>query len=193
MPNLYLLGGANGSGKTTLALKLLPSLGCDEFVNADAIARGLSPFQPDTVAFQSGVLMMKRLRELAAKNVSFGTESTLAARGFVPFIRDCRANGYTFHLIYVWLPSVEMNVARVAARVRTGGHDIPEEIIRRRHEAGRRNFVELYRPLADTWRVFDNAVLTERLIAEGGHQHPTVIYDSEVWRTIHAGCTIPDE
>ena len=193
MPDFYLFGGPNGAGKTTLALKLLPGMDCHEFVNADAIARALSPFAPESVALQSGVLMMKRLRELATKNVSFGTESTLAARAWVPFIRDCRERGYRFNLIYVWLPDVEMNVGRVASRVRAGGHDIPEEVIRRRYDAGRRNFVELYKPLADTWRIFNNATLSETVIAEGGRQRPTLILDLEAWSKIHAGYTIPTE
>ena len=187
MPDFYLFGGPNGAGKTTLAMKILPELGCREFVNADAIARALSPFNVESVAFQSGVLMMKRLRELASKNISFGTESTLSARAWVPFIKECRASGYTFNLIYVWLPDPEMNIARVAARVAAGGHDIPEETIRRRYQAGQKNFVELYKPLADTWRIFNNSDFSESLIATGGYQQETNILDDEVWRRIHAG------
>lgn len=141
MPDFYLFGGPNGAGKTTIALRVLPALECHEFVNADALARALSPFQPETVALQSGFLMMKRLRELAQKKVNFATESTLAARAWVPLIKNCQAHGYTFNLIYVWLPDPEMDVARVAARVRAGGHDIPPEVIRRRYEAGRKTLL----------------------------------------------------
>ena len=184
MPEFYLFGGPNGAGKTTLAMKILPELGCGEFLNADALARALSPFNVESVAFQAGVLMMKRLRELAAKKVSFGTESTLSARAWVPFIKECQASGYTFNLIYVWLPNPEMNVARVEARVRAGGHDIPSEVIRRRYAAGRKNFVELYKPLADTWRIFDNSGLTENLVAKGEYQQETIILDAEAWRKI---------
>ncbi len=193
MPDFFLFGGPNGAGKTTLALKLLPELGCREFVNADLIAGGLSPFQPDSVDFKAGFLMMRRLRELAAKSVNFATESTLAARAYVPFIQECRKRGYRFNLIFVWLPDAEMNVARVAARVRAGGHNIPEDVIRRRYEAGRKNFIELYKPLADTWRIFNNAALSETVIAEGGHQKPTLIFDFEAWSRIYAGYAIPNE
>ena len=129
--------------------------------------------------------MMQRLRELAAQNVSFATESTLAARSFVPFIKECQMRGYTFNLIYVWLPNAEMNVARVACRVRAGGHNIPPDVIRRRYEAGRKNFVELYKPLANSWRVLDNSGFAESLIAEGGSQIPTTILKPEIWRQIH--------
>ncbi len=187
MPDFYLFGGPNGAGKTTIALRALPVLGCHEFVNADAIARALSPFQPESVAFRAGVLMMKRLRELAAKNVSFATESTLSARAYVPFIKNCQARGYTFHLIYIWLPDPEMNVARVAARVSAGGHNIPPDVIRRRYEAGRKNFVELYKPLANTWRILDNSAFSEKLIGKGGFQQPTNILDKEIWSRIHEG------
>src|SRR5687768_9871949 len=113
MPEMYLIGGPNGAGKSTLARKILPELGCREFVNADAIASALSPFQPDSVALQAGTLMMKRLRELVKAGTNFGTESTLAARAWVPFIKECRNSGYNVNIIYVWLPDPDLAVARV--------------------------------------------------------------------------------
>lgn len=184
MAELYILGGPNGAGKTTVALKLLPGLGCREFINADLVASGLAPFQPESVALQAGVLMMRRLRELSASGVDFGTETTLAARAFVPFIRKCQDAGYRFNLFYIWLPSADMAVERVAARVRSGGHHIPEDTIRRRYEAGRANFNTLYRPLADAWRVLDNEGDDFRLVAEGGSNRETTINDASTWERI---------
>lgn len=186
MPDFYLIGGPNGAGKTTIALRLLPAWGCHEFVNADAIAAALSPFAPERVALQSGVLMMRRLRELAAKEVSFGTESTLAARAFVPFIKKCQAKGYGFKLCYIWLPSAEEAIARVAARVRAGGHTIPEVTIRRRYEAGRVNFWQLYAPLADQWIVLDNSGDDFTIVAVGEREIATEVQQMEVWRQIIA-------
>jgi predicted ABC-type ATPase len=186
MPNVYLIGGPNGAGKTTIALTLLPHyLGCYEFVNADLMAAGISPFRPESVALQAGRLMLERLRILADSQVDFALESTLASRSFAPFLRSCRERGYSVHLLYVWLSSQQLAVERVAARVLAGGHNIPEETILRRYEAGRRNFANLYLPLADKWRVFDN---TQKpvLVAEGERNGNRNIYDAAVWNAINA-------
>ena len=184
MPRLILFGGPNGAGKTTIALQVLARLGYRHFVNADAIAAGLSPLSNESVALQAGVLMRNRLRQLRDENVDFATESTLAARTYVPFVRACQTRGYSFHLIYLWLPTSELAIARVAARVRAGGHDIPRETIVRRYEAGRRNFSQLYRPLADTWQVYDNSVAPQRVVAYGGRNLETEIYDAAAWDVI---------
>jgi len=157
MPNVYLIGGCNGAGKTTIALTMLPRyLGCHEFVNADLIAAGLSPFRVESVALQAGRLMLDRMNKLRDAEVDFALESTLASRSFVPFLKSCQLRGYDVHLLYIRLNHVELAIERVANRVLEGGHNIPEDTIRRRYEAGRRNFLELYLPLADEWRVFDN-------------------------------------
>jgi len=185
MPRIFVIGGPNGAGKTTTATRLLPDAGCREFVNADAIAAGLSPFQPASVALQAGRLMLQRLESLAALGVDFGFESTLAARTFVSFLESCRERGYEIHVLYVWLQDVELAVARVAARVEAGGHAIPEETIRRRYETGRRNAVNLYLPLADEWQILDNS--TELvLVAEGGAGKETMIHLPHLWEMIHA-------
>lgn len=184
MPNLYVIGGPNGAGKTTIALRLLPEfLGCEEFVNADSIAAGLSPFKPETVALQAGRLMLQRLHQLSDSGVDFAFESTLASRTFAPFLGECKARGYTIHLLYIWLQSADLAVQRVAQRVRNGGHAIPEATIRRRYEVGRRNFAQLYLPLADEWRVIDNTNQVA-LVAEGGATQNAVIYLPRVWETI---------
>ncbi len=157
MPNLYVIGGANGSGKTTVALSVLPSiLGVFEYVNADAIAAGLSPLNPESMAIQAGRLMLERLQTLVNSGVDFAFETTLAARTFAPLLRDYKAKGYTINLIYFWLRSPDLAIERVARRVASGGHSIPEDVIRRRYDRGRRNLIELYLPLCDSWIVYDN-------------------------------------
>ena len=166
MPNVYVIGGCNGAGKTTIAMRVLPeALGCREFVNADLIAAGLSPFRVESVALQSGRLMLERINKLRDSGVDFGFESTLASRSFVPFLRSCQSRGYEVHLLYVWLENVELAIERVAHRVLDGGHNIPEDTIRRRYESSRRNYVELYQPLANSWRVFDNSI--EPMLVDG--------------------------
>jgi predicted ABC-type ATPase len=170
MPNLYVIGGPNGAGKTTIARTLLPEfLGCYEFVNADLIAAGLSPFRPEGVAIRAGRLMLERMSSLAESGVDFAFESTLASRSFVPFLKNCKARGYEIHLLYVWLDSPERAIERVANRVLEGGHFVPDETVKRRYETGRKNFVQLYLPLADSWRVFDNS--TEPKLVEGSPQN----------------------
>jgi predicted ABC-type ATPase len=148
-PKVVLLAGPNGVGKSTSAASLLiGALHVNEFVNADAIAQGLSSFAPEEVAIEAGRVMLHRLEELAAQRVSFAFETTLASRSFAPKLRNLQGNGYEFHLFFLWLPSPEMAIARVADRVRAGGHNVPEPTIRRRYAAGLRNLRTLYLPLA---------------------------------------------
>jgi predicted ABC-type ATPase len=188
MPNLYIIGGANGSGKTTVALSLLPNvLGVFEYVNADAIAAGLSPLNPESMAIRSGRRMVARLQMLAETGDDFAFETTLAARTFAPFLRTCRNRGYTINLIYLWLPSPDLAVARVARRVASGGHSIPEAVIRRRYERGRQNLVSLYLPLCDTWIAYDNSRERYEIIAESGDDQEYLIYQTEIWNQIVEG------
>lgn len=188
MPNLYVIGGANGSGKTTVSLGLLPNLlGVFEYVNADAIAAGLSPFNPESMAIQARRLMLERLRTLASSGADFAFETTLAARTFVPFLRDCKALGYIINLIYFWLQSSDLAVERVARRVASGGHSIPEDAIRRRYERGCRNLIQLYLPLCDSWIVYDNSEPTCKLVAECGMGQDPTIYEQEIWNQIIGG------
>ncbi|MHC5728674.1 MAG: zeta toxin family protein, partial [Nostoc sp.] len=147
MPNLYIIGGANGSGKTTAALQILPYfLEVFEYVNADEIAAGLSPFNPESVASQAGRLMLERLETLVNAEADFAFETTLAARNFARFLRECKNKGYIINLIYFWLQSPELAIARVRRRVESGGHNIREDTIRRRYKRGRKNLIELYLP-----------------------------------------------
>lgn len=185
MPSLYIIGGANGSGKTTVSLSLLPNfLEVFEYVNADAIAVGLSPFNPESTAIQAGRLMLERLRNLADVGANFAFETTLAARTFVPFLQECKTKGYIINLIYFWLQSPDLAVARVARRVAVGGHSIPEDVIRRRYERGRRNLINLYLPICDGWMIFNNSASQIGLIAERIVNQQPIIYDQETWDTI---------
>jgi predicted ABC-type ATPase len=126
-------------------------------VNADAIARGLSGFEPERSAIQAGRIMLNRLRELAAARADFAFETTMASRSFAPWLARLSSSGYQVHVVFVWVRSPEIAIRRVKARVRKGGHLVPDEVVRRRYAGGLRNFVSLYRPLAAAWRVYDNS------------------------------------
>ncbi len=188
-PSVVVLAGPNGAGKSTAAPLLLKgALGVTEFVNADVIARGLSGFQPEGVAIGAGRIMLARLRELARQRASFAFESTLASRLLAPWILRLVKDGYKFHLVFLWLPSADFAVARVADRVRMGGHGVPEDTIRRRYESGLRNFFRLYRPLTTTWRMYDNAgCLPPTLVACGSGRATARIVDGAKWDLIRRG------
>jgi predicted ABC-type ATPase len=187
-PNLVILGGPNGAGKTTASKALLrDTLSVTEFVNADAIARGLSGFQPAGSAIAAGRIMLEQLRALAEKRADFAFETTMASRSFAPWLRELAASGYRIQALFLWLPSPELAIHRVRERVRAGGHDVPEETIRRRFARGIRNFQELYRPLAQSWRVYDNSSGPgPRLIASGRASGAERIFDAERWRAFQA-------
>ena len=185
-PHVIVLGGPNGSGKSTAAGHLLHgTLAVSEFVNADTVAQGLSAFDPDRSAVQAGRIMLARLRELADRQACFAFEITLAGRSFAPWIKELTETGYTFHLVYLWVPSPEMAIARVAERVRMGGHNVPEETIRRRYHTGLKNFFGLYRPLAATWHFYDNSLLYDpRLVATGCGNATERVLDPETWNRV---------
>jgi predicted ABC-type ATPase len=185
-PKVVVLAGPNGAGKSTSAARLLLGvLKVTEFVNADVIASGLSAFAPDRVAFEAGRVMLGRLKELAASREDFAFETTLASRSYAVWLKNLRDAGYQVHLVFLWLPSADAAVARVAERVRSGGHNVPELTIRRRYDAGLRNVLELYIPLADTWQLFDNSSIEElRYIAAGGPHGAAEVFDKPVWTSI---------
>jgi predicted ABC-type ATPase len=189
MPNIVVLSGPNGAGKSTVAPGLLQGLlGVDAFVNADVIARGLSAFDPEGAAIQAGRIMLERLQELARQRADFAFETTLASRSFAPWIRDLTEDGYVFRLAYVWVPSAELCIERVARRVSAGGHHVPDEVIRRRYANGLRNFFELYRPLARTWQCYDNSDIGQlRLLAQGRRAEAPVVYDESTWGRVLEG------
>jgi predicted ABC-type ATPase len=171
-PHVVVIAGPNGAGKTTAAPFLLrDTLGVTEFVNADTIAQGLSAFEPEQVAVTAGRVMLARLKGLAARRANFAFETTLASRSFAPWLAGLIAGGYAFHLIFLWLPSADFAVSRVAHRVAKGGHAVPEETVRRRYDAGLRNFFSLYQPQSTTWQMYDNSSGSPpRLIAAGGRE-----------------------
>ena len=167
-PVFVILAGPNGAGKTTGALSILPQeLHIDHFVNADLIARGLSPLKPALADFDAARMMLERMKKLRNQRESFAIETTLAAKSLVPFLRGCRMAGYETRLIFVALDSPETAIRRVAIRVAKGGHDIPEETIRRRFFRGLRNFFDMYRQEVDHWMLLDNSGDTLRTTAMG--------------------------
>jgi len=182
-PKVVVLAGPNGAGKSTLAARLLlGALKVDEFVNADTIALGISAFAPERVALQAGRDMLRRIKELAAARADFAFETTLATRSYAPWLKKLQAGGYEFHLLFLWLPSAEMAVARVADRVRAGGHDVPEPTIRRRYDAGLANLRALYLPLANSWKLLDNTHFHRpRLVAARLGEGLAEIYLESEW------------
>jgi len=183
--NLIVIAGPNGAGKSTTAPSLLKgTLEVTEFVNADLIAQGLSGFQPEGAVFHAGRIMLERIHYLARKRVDFAFETTLASRTFAPWIAELLNTGYAFKLIFLWLPNEEFAVERVAERVRMGGHNVPEETIRRRYHAGIRNFFRLYRPLSDAWFFYDNSGAEPSLVAYGEQERELLVNNPAIWHTI---------
>ena len=181
-PSIVIVAGPNGAGKSTVAPALLHgTLAVDEFVNADVIASGLSAFDPDSAAIAAGRVMLARIRELALQRLNFAFETTLASRSFAPWLRQLVTSRYSAHLVFLWLPSADFAVDRVAERVRTGGHNVPPETVRRRYAAGLRNFFELYQPLVSGWVLYDSSGPVPRPVAEGLASHPPTVYDRDVW------------
>lgn len=165
--NLYIIAGCNGAGKTTASFTILPEiLDCKEFVNADEIARGLSPFQPEKVAIEAGRIMLRRIDELLANNETFAFETTLSTKSYKNKILNAKENGYTVTLLFFWLQSVELAKQRVKVRVEEGGHNIPEEVIERRYNQGIKIFFRIYFSIVDGVLVFDNSEGRPELIAQ---------------------------
>ncbi|WP_089894832.1 zeta toxin family protein [Chitinophaga arvensicola] len=191
MPNLYIIAGCNGAGKTTASFTLLPGiLDCKEFVNADIIAAGLSPFNPGSMALPAGRLMLKRIKELMQAKVDFAFETTLATRSYVSLIEKAKAIGYTVSLLFFWLDSPEMAQQRVSQRVQQGGHHIPHEVIRRRYSRGLHNLMHLYTSLCDHWMIVDNRNTQPREIMLGTGEHTGDVWealpqhaDTQLWKT----------
>lgn len=182
-PLLVTIAGPNGAGKSTAAPALLrDTLEVTEFVNADAIAGGLSAFRPESVAMAAGRIMLERMRSLAESGESFAFETTLASRSFAPWIADLKGRGYHIHVMYLWLETAELALDRVEARVRQGGHDVPANVVRRRYERGLRNLFSLYLPLADSWQVFDNSQVGLPVpIASGRGVRAEHVLNEQLW------------
>ncbi len=185
-PNLYIICGPNGAGKTTASYNLLPQvLHCPNFVNADEIARGLSPFAPESVAIQAGRIMLQRIDELLPQRVDFAIETTLATRSYVQLVHRAQALNYKVHLIFFFLENEQQAIARVAQRVSNGGHNIPEEDIRRRFKRGIFNLLNLYMPICDSVLVFNNVKTPARLVARKETQDDEVeLIETEMWNQL---------
>jgi predicted ABC-type ATPase len=164
---LYIISGCNGAGKTTASFTILPEiLDCKEFVNADEIAKGLSPFQPEKVSFEAGRIMLNRINELLSENENFAFETTLATRSYKSKIEEAKKNGYQTTLLFFWLQNVELAKERVKIRVSEGGHNIEPEVIERRYSKGIKNLFDIYLPIVDAALIFDNSEGKHELLAD---------------------------
>jgi len=184
MKRLYIISGCNGAGKTTASYTILPEmLDCNEFVNADEIAKGLSPFNPNEVAIKAGRLMLTRIDELLENGVDFAFETTLATRSYVNTVKKAQEKGYLVTILYFWLNSPELAIERVRIRVKEGGHNIPEKTIRRRYNIGISNMFNLYIPIADYWMFIDNSKTPFEILAEGQGKKEVVKNDI-IWNKL---------
>ena len=164
--HLYIIAGCNGAGKTTASFTIMPDvIDCREFVNADEIARGLSPFQPEKVAFEAGRIMLNRIKELLSNNESFAFETTLSTRSYIHTISQAKAQGYTITLLFLWLQNINLAKERVRTRVAEGGHNIEPEVIKRRYTKGIKNLFDLYLSIVDNAFIYDNSKGSYDLIA----------------------------
>ena len=183
-PQVYIIAGPNGSGKTTFALEFLPKYADrPAFINADTIARGLSGFSPDAVALKAGRMLLEQIEKNAAKRIDFAFETTLSGTNYLGRLRGWKKEGYVVHLFFLWIPDVRLSLARVASRVKMGGHDIAEKVVRRRFHKGIQNFLKYYRAVVDSWMLFDNSGSAPRLIAEEKLEK-TVIADQKLYGEI---------
>jgi predicted ABC-type ATPase len=175
MKKLYIIAGCNGAGKTTASYTILPEiLDCKEFVNADEIARGISPFQPEKAGIEAGRLMLNRIKKMTESGENFAFETTLSTRSYVKIISRARQLGYQITCLFFWLNSEELAISRVETRVKEGGHHIPEDVIRRRYKNGLKNFFCLYLNKLDNWLFVNNSGDTYEIIAEGGLNEETL-------------------
>ena len=185
LPKLYIIAGCNGAGKTTASFTILPEvLGCKEFINADEIAKGLSPFQPESVAVQAGRIMLARMDELLQKGETFAFETTLATKSYKQKIEWAQANGYEVTLLFFWLDSPNIAKERVAQRVAEGGHNIPLETIERRYYNGIANLFTIYIDMVDICYIFDNSEGRKELIAQKERHKDIVIYNNDKFNLI---------
>jgi predicted ABC-type ATPase len=185
MANLYIISGCNGAGKTTASYSVLPDmLNCKDFVNADEIAKGLSPFQPDKVAIEAGRIMLTRIKTLIDHNNDFAIETTLATKSYAKLISDAQSKGYFVTLVYFWLNSIDLAIERVRTRVLSGGHNIPQDTIIRRYKSGISNLSKIYIPISDYWMIIDNSEPPFQIIAEGFRNDKVDISNQDIYNKI---------
>ncbi len=182
---LYIIAGCKGAGKTTASFTILPEiLDCKDFVNADEIAKGLSPFQPEKVAVEAGRIMLHRLDELVSKGENFAFETTLATKSYKNRVKVAKENGFKVILLFFWLRNVDLAIERVKIRVQEGGHNIPEDVIRRRYVNGIKNLFSIYLPIVDEAMVFDNSVDEYEMIAEKKISNEFFIYNNRKFTSL---------
>jgi predicted ABC-type ATPase len=187
VPNLYIISGCNGAGKTTASYAILPEmLNCKEFVNSDEIAKGLSPFNADSmaVAVEASRIMYKRIREMIEMAETFALETTLASRSIANLIKNAQSKGYHVTLLYFWLNTPDLAVERVKNRVAEGGHNVNELTVRRRYRTGILNLFDLYMPICDYWMITDNSLSPMEVIAKGVRKGETEIYNAVVYNKL---------
>ena len=174
--NVYVIAGPNGAGKTTFARTFLPEyVKCPNFVNADLIAQGLSPFEPRTAAMKSGKLVLKQIHDFSMREMDFAFETTLSGKTYVSLLQGLKAKGYNAHLFFLWIPNAELAITRIKSRVGEGGHSVPADDVRRRFRRGIQNFFNLYRPLLNSWMLFNNSGAIPVLIAKGKNGHTEIL------------------
>ena len=185
MPNLFIISGSNGAGKTTASFTMLPEmLSCKEFVNADEIARGLSPFKPESAAIHAGKIMIDRIYSHISNGTDFAIETTLATRTHAKVIKFAQSKGYKVTLMFFWLSLPNLAVERVKMRVASGGHNIEEKTIRRRYDIGIKNLFSLYIPLCEYWIIINNSSIEKEMIAEGGKNIETTIFNTTIYNKL---------
>lgn len=185
MQNLYIIAGCNGAGKTTASFTVLPEmLNCDEFVNADEIARGLSPLNPEKSAIEAGRWMLKKIDQLISSKTDFAFETTLSTKSFTRTVARAKKSGYQITLVFFWLESVDLAIERVKTRVEEGGHNVPAEVIQRRYYSGLMNLFNLYIPVCEVWMIIDNSEFPSSMVAKGKYDQLVEIENSVTFEKI---------
>ena len=185
--NVYVIAGPNGSGKTTFAVEFLPQYArCANFVNADLIAQGLSPFSPGAAAITAGRLVLEQIHQFADRRVDFAFETTLSGKSYVKLLKSLKGNGYKVHIFFLWIPDADLAISRTKSRVAQGGHDVPTQDVLRRFNRSISNFFRVYQSLADSWMLFNNAGIIPILIAERKHGKMEIVNESS-YKTIVEG------
>lgn len=173
---IYIVAGSNGAGKTTFAMKFLPKYAhCPNFINADLIALGLSPFDPRSAAIKAGRTVLEQIDSYASKGESFGFESTLSGLSYVPRLKQLKKSGYKITIYYLWIPDYRLANARIKGRVASGGHNIPSKDVKRRFRRSLSNFFNSYQPLADNFTLFDNSEDEPVIIASGNGRKKSLL------------------
>ena len=171
-----MVAGPNGAGKTTFAREFLPFYAkCPNFINADLIAQGLSPFVPSAAAIKAGKLVLARIHDFERIEADFGFETTLSGKSFLNLFKRLKASGYRIHIYFLWVPGPSLSVVRIKDRVASGGHDVPVDDVERRFGRSISNFFKLYKPLANSWMFFDNAYEKPVLLAKGSNGHAEIM------------------